>query len=147
MLKHFKIFTLATGIFMLFFFFVSCTRETPVDATGYTVSVKMNNGTILEDGTILTVPQLRVRVDHPDAADRIMQINAYAYNDRLSDAFREGQAGVMALDFEEFEDRMYDPVFDTEVQVTVVYGFDGSGGGPITIYDESFPLKFTLVSY
>lgn len=51
----------------------------------------------------------------------------------------------MDLDFEKFEDRMYDLESDTEVRVTVVYGFDGSGGGPKTVYDQTFPLEFKVV--
>lgn len=147
MKQIFKYFLLCAGVTMLSAMAVSCNQTPSINLDEYSVSVKMIDGTMLEDGTILTVPSLRVLVTHPEASGRIMQVNAYAFGDRLSDAFKEGQAGVMALDFEEFEDRMYDPEFDTEVQVTVVYGFDGSGGGPITIYDESFPLKFTLVSY
>lgn len=147
MKQIFKYFLLCAGVTMLSAMAVSCNQTPSINLDEYSVSVKMIDGTMLEDGTILTVPSLRVLVTHPEASGRIMQVNAYAFGDRLSDAFKEGQAGIMDLDFEVFEDRMYDLESDTEVRVTVVYGFDGSGGGPITIYDESFPLKFTLVSY
>ena len=145
MKQIFKHFLLCAGVMMLSAMAVSCNQTPSINLDEYSVSVKRIDGTVLEDGTILTVPSLRVLVTHPEAAGRIMQVNAYAFGDRLSDAFKEGQAGIMDLDFEKFEDRMYDLESDTEVRVTVVYGFDGSGGGPKTVYDQTFPLEFKVV--
>ena len=145
MKQFFKHFLLAAGVVMLAALTVSCKESVLVDLAEYDVSVKMIDGTMLEDGTILSVPSVRVLVSHPEAARRGMMFNAYAFDDRLSYGFYEGEAIVMPLEFEEFGRREYKPEFETDVLVTVVYGYDGSGGGPKTIFEQIFPLKFTVI--
>ncbi len=124
---------------------VSCNEAPLINLDDYQVSVQMIDGTVLEDGTILTVPSVRVHVTHPEAANRIMQVNAYAFDERLEDAVVENKAETIALDFEKYEDRMLEADSETDVRITVVYGFDGSGGGPKTVYDQTRPMQFRVV--
>lgn len=145
MVKHFKHFLLTAGLMAFSALCVSCNEAPLINLDDYQVSVQMIDGTALEDGTILTVPSVRVHVTHPEAANRIMQVNAYAFDERLEDVVVENKAGTIALDFEKYEDRMLEADSETNVRITVVYGFDGSGGGPKTVYDQTRPMQFRVV--
>lgn len=145
MVKHFKHFLLTAGLMAFSALCVSCNEAPLINLDDYQVSVQMIDGTALEDGTILTVPSVRVHVTHPEAANRIMQVNAYAFDERLEDVVVENKAGTIALDFEKYEDRMLEADSETDVRITVVYGFDGSGGGPKTVYDQTRPMQFRVV--
>lgn len=145
MVKHFKHFLWAAGLMAFSALCVSCNEAPLINLDDYQVSVQMIDGTALEDGTILTVPSVRVHVTHPEAANRIMQVNAYAFDERLEDVVVENKAGTIALDFEKYEDRMLEADSETNVRITVVYGFDGSGGGPKTVYDQTRPMQFRVV--
>lgn len=145
MVKHLKHFLLAAGLMAFSALCVSCNQAPLINLDDYQVSVQMIDGTVLEDGTILTVPCVRVHVTHPEAASRIMQVNAYAFGERLDDAVVENKAGILALEFEKYEDRMLEADSETDVRITVVYGFDGSGGGPKTVYDQTLPMQFKVV--
>lgn len=145
MVKHFKHFLLTAGLMAFSALCVSCNEAPLINLDDYQVSVQMIDGTALEDGTILTVPSVRVHVTHPEAANRIMQVNAYAFDERLEDAVVENKAETIALDFEKYEDRMLEADSETNVRITVVYGFDGSGGGPKTVYDQTRPMQFRVV--
>lgn len=145
MVKHLKHFLLAAGLMAFSALCVSCNEAPIINLDDYQVSVQMIDGTVLEDGTILTVPSVRVHVTHPEAASRIMQVNAYAFGERLDDAVVENKAGTIALEFEKYEDRMFEADSETDVRITVVYGFDGSGGGPKTVYDQTLSLQFKVV--
>lgn len=145
MVKHFKHFLLTAGLMAFSALCVSCNEAPLINLDDYQVSVQMIDGTVLEDGTILTVPSVRVHVTHPEAANRIMQVNAYAFDERLEDAVVENKAETIALDFEKYEDRMLEADSETNVRITVVYGFDGSGGGPKTVYDQTRPMQFRVV--
>lgn len=144
MKKIFKHVFLAASLVVLGAMAVSCNEAPLVNLDEYQVDVKMIPGTMLTDGTVLSVPQLRVSVSHPEGAGRIMQVNAYAFGERLDEAVNEGKSILMPLDFEQFESRLWSPADEVDVRVTVVYGFDGSGGGPRTVYEESFPMSFEV---
>lgn len=145
MVKHFKHFLLTAGLMAFSALCVSCNEAPLINLDDYQVSVQMIDGTVLEDGTILTVPSVRVHVTHPEAANRIMQVNAYAFDERLEDVVVENKAGTIALDFEKYKERMLEADSETDVRITVVYGFDGSGGGPKTVYDQTRPMQFRVV--
>ncbi len=149
MSKHLKLTNLflIVGLTALSVLCSSCDRTPLINLDEYTVDVQILPGFVTVDGIIASVPKARVRVSHPDAARRVMQINAYAFGERLSGGFKENETGLLELAFDELDryDGIFNPDFETDVRITVVYGFDGSGGGPKTIYEQSLPMKYYVL--
>lgn len=149
MSKHLKLthLLLAAGIAAFSVLCLSCNNAPLINLDEYTADVQFFPSSILTDGTIISYPAVCVRVLHPEAAKRLMQINAYAFGERLSGTFRENETGILELWFDEFDkyDGHYNPELEKDVRITVIYGFDGSGGGPKTIYEQSFPIEFYVI--
>lgn len=150
MSKHLKLthFLLAAGIAAFSILCLSCNNAPLINLDEYTADVQVLPSSILTDGTIISYPAVCVRVSHPEAAKRLMQINAYAFGERLSGTFRENETGTLELKFDcmvNVYDGHYNPELEKDVRITVVYGFDGSGGGPKTIYEQSFPIEFYVI--
>lgn len=145
MLNTIKHILLTASVVMLTSLTVSCDKTVPINLDEYQVNLSLQYGNIITDGTLLEVPKVRVQVSHPEAAGRLIQVNAYAYGERLSYFVKEGETRIFDLDFEQFADREYNPDEETDVRITVVYGFDGSGGGLKIIYEENFLIEFRVV--
>ena len=139
MLKNFKFFALVTGIFMQVFFAASCTPKVLVDPADFSVSVKVLDGVMEADGTLVSLPKLRVRVSHPEGKGGLLQVVAsIPDNDPVFGYVKEGETGVIELDFDAFVE---DGETRAEATVRVIYGFDGSGGGPLELHNGVYPLQ------
>lgn len=139
MLKKFKILAHAAGMFMSACFAVSCTQEA-VDPALFSVSVKVIDGVMEADGTLVSLPKLRVRVTHPEGLGGLLQVVAsIPDNQPVFGYVNEGETGIIELDFEAFVE---DGERRADVTVRVIYGFDGSGGGPIELHQGVYPVQF-----
>ena len=139
MLKKFKILAHAAGMLMSACFAVSCTQEA-VDPALFSVSVKVIDGVMEADGTIVSLPKLRVRVTHPEGLGGLLQVVAsIPDNEPVFGYVNEGETGIIELDFEAFVE---DGERRADATVRVIYGFDGSGGGPIELHNGVYPLQF-----
>jgi len=139
MLKKFKILAHAAGMLMSACFAVSCTQEA-VDPALFSVSVKVIDGVMEADGTIVSLPKLRVRVTHPEGLGGLLQVVAsIPDNQPVFGYVNEGETGIIELDFEAFVE---DGERRADVTVRVIYGFDGSGGGPIELHQGVYPVQF-----
>ncbi len=139
MLKKFKILAHAAGMLMSACFAVSCTQEA-VDPALFSVSVKVIDGVMEADGTLVSLPKLRVRVTHPEGLGGLLQVVAsIPDNQPVFGYVNEGETGIIELDFEAFVE---DGERRADATVRVIYGFDGSGGGPIELHNGVYPLQF-----
>lgn len=139
MLKKFKILAHAAGMLMSACFAVSCTQEA-VDPALFSVSVKVIDGVMEADGTLVSLPKLRVRVTHPEGLGGLLQVVAsIPDNEPVFGYVNEGETGIIELDFEAFVE---DGERRADATVRVIYGFDGSGGGPIELHNGVYPLQF-----
>lgn len=139
MLKKIKILAHAAGMLMSACFAVSCTQEA-VDPALFSVSVKVIDGVMEADGTLVSLPKLRVRVTHPEGLGGLLQIVAsIPDNQPVFGYVNEGETGIIELDFEAFVE---DGERRADVTVRVIYGFDGSGGGPIELQQGVYPVQF-----
>jgi len=139
MLKKLKILAHAAGMLMSACFAVSCTQEA-VDPALFSVSVKVIDGVMEADGTLVSLPKLRVRVTHPEGLGGLLQVVAsIPDNQPVFGYVNEGETGIIELDFEAFVE---DGERRADATVRVIYGFDGSGGGPIELHNGVYPLQF-----
>lgn len=139
MLKKLKILAHAAGMLMSACFAVSCTQEA-VDPALFSVSVKVIDGVMEADGTIVSLPKLRVRVTHPEGLGGLLQVVAsIPENQPVFGYVNEGETGIIELDFEAFVE---DGERRADATVRVIYGFDGSGGGPIELHQGVYPVQF-----
>lgn len=139
MLKKLKILAHAAGMLMSACFAVSCTQEA-VDPALFSVSVKVIDGVMEADGTLVSLPKLRVRETHPEGLGGLLQVVAsIPDNQPVFGYVKEGETGIIELDFEAFVE---DGERRADATVRVIYGFDGSGGGPIELHNGVYPLQF-----
>ena len=139
MLKKLKILAHAAGMLMSACFAVSCTQEA-VDPALFSVSVKVIDGVMEADGTLVSLPKLRVRVTHPEGLGGLLQVVAsIPDNQPVFGYVNEGETGIIELDFEAFVE---DGERRADATVRVIYGFDGSEGGPIELHNGVYPLQF-----
>lgn len=139
MLKKIKILAHAAGMLMSAYFAVSCAQEA-VDPALFSVSVKVIDGVMEADGTLVSLPKLRVRVTHPEGLGGLLQVVAsIPDNQPVFGYVNEGETDIIELDFEAFVE---DEERRADVTVRVIYGFDGSGGGPIELHQGVYPVQF-----
>ena len=139
MLKKIKILAHAAGMLMSACFAVSCTQEV-VDPALFSVSVQVIDGVMEADGTLVSFPKLRVRVTHPEGLGGLLQVVAsIPDNQPVFGYVKQGETGIIELDFEAFVE---DGERRADVKASAIYGFDGSGGGPIELHQGVYPVQF-----